>query len=92
MADDQQSGGREVYQITVRGVLGGEWSDWFGGLTVVPQAGGRTLLTGPIIDQSALYGVLNRIHDLGLPLLSVNRVEIDGLERQTQRREEINDE
>jgi hypothetical protein len=64
-----------TYQIRVRGHLGPEWSDWFGGLTISPQDDGDTVLTGPVVDQAALYGVLKRVRDLGLTLLSVNGVE-----------------
>ena len=63
-----------VYQIRVKGVIDSRWSDWFDGLTICPQAGGTTLLTGPVRDQSALHGLLAKIRDLGLPLLSVKRV------------------
>ena len=63
-----------VYQIRVRGVIDAGWSDWFDGLTICPQADGTTLLTGPVRDQSALHGLLTKIRDLGLPLLSVERV------------------
>ena len=63
-----------VYQIRVRGVIDTGWSDWFDGLTICPQDDGATLLTGPVRDQSALHGLLTKIRDLGLPLLSVNRV------------------
>jgi hypothetical protein len=63
-----------VYQIRVRGVIDTDWSDWFDGLTIYPQADGTTLLTGPVRDQSALHGLLAKIRDLGLPLLSVKRV------------------
>jgi hypothetical protein len=63
-----------VYQIRVRGVLDAGWSDWFDGLTVCPQADGTTLLIGPVRDQSALHGLLAKIRDLGLPLLSMKRV------------------
>ena len=66
---------RVVYQIRVRGVLDACWSDWFEGLTVCPHSDNDTLLTGPVRDQSALLGILAKIRDLGLPLLSVNRVE-----------------
>ena len=65
---------RVVYQIRVRGVLDAGWSDWFDGLTICPQADGTTSLTGPVRDQSALHGLLVKIRDLGLPLLSVRRV------------------
>ena len=72
------SNGREfdkqaVYEIRVKGVLGEEWSDWFDGFAITPQANGETLLTGPVADQAALHGVLNGIRDLGLPLISVQR-------------------
>jgi hypothetical protein len=65
---------RVVYQIRVQGVLDAGWSDWFGGLDICPQEGTDTLLTGPVRDQAALHGILAKIRDLGLPLLSVKRV------------------
>ncbi len=64
-----------VYQIRIRGHLGREWTDWFEGLTITPQEDGDTLLTGPVADQAALYGLLRRVRDLGMALVSVNRVE-----------------
>ncbi len=64
-----------VYQIRVEGHLGSEWTDWFGGLTVTLEDNGETLLTGPVADQAALHGLLKRVRDLGLPLISVNRVK-----------------
>ena len=64
-----------VYQIRLKGHLGSQWTDWFGGLTVTLEDNGDTLLTGPVIDQAALHGLLKKVRDLGLPLLSVNRVE-----------------
>ena len=60
-----------VYQIRLKGHLGSEWSDWFEGLTVTLEEDGTTLLTGPVIDQAALHGLLKKVRDLGLPLLSV---------------------
>ena len=51
--------------------LGCEWTDWFGGLTLTREDNGETLLTGPVVDQAALYGVLRKVRDVGLPLLSV---------------------
>jgi hypothetical protein len=60
-----------VYQIRLKGQLGSEWTDWFGGLTIAPEDTGDTLLTGPVIDQAALYSVLRKVRDLGLPLLSL---------------------
>ena len=64
-----------VYQIRLRGHLGPQWSDWFGGLSIVLQENGETLLTGPVVDQPALYGLLKKVRDLGMPLLSVTRVD-----------------
>jgi hypothetical protein len=65
----------EVYQITVLGHLDSEWSEWFDGLTITPVDSGETILTGPIVDQAALHGVLIKIRDLGLPLLRLSRIE-----------------
>jgi hypothetical protein len=62
-----------VYQIRVKGILDECWSDWFDGLTITPQDD-ETLLTGPVRDQAALHGLLARVRDLGLPLLSVERI------------------
>ena len=64
-----------VYQIRIKGHLGREWTDWFEGLTITLEDNGDTLLTGPVIDQAALHGLLKKVRDLGMPLLSVNRVE-----------------
>jgi hypothetical protein len=63
-----------VYEIRVAGHLGPDWGDWFPGLTVTPQEGGDTLLTGPVADQAALHGLLRKVRDLGAPLISVNRL------------------
>ncbi|HEY7350039.1 MAG TPA: hypothetical protein VH599_17100 [Ktedonobacterales bacterium] len=60
-----------IYQIRIKGHLGHHWSDWFGGLTITALDNGETLLTGPVVDQAALYGVLRKVRDVGLPLLSV---------------------
>ena len=64
-----------VYQIRIKGHLGREWTDWFGGLTIRLTDNGETLLTGPVVDQAALHGLLRRVRDLGMPLLSVVQVE-----------------
>ncbi len=61
-----------IYQIRIKGHLGAQWADWFGGLTITREDNGHTLLTGPVIDQAALYGLLKRVRDLGVPLVSVN--------------------
>ncbi len=62
-----------VYQIRLKGHLGSQWTDWFGGLTVTLEDNGDTLLTGPVLDQAALYGLLKKVRDLGMPLVSVNQ-------------------
>jgi hypothetical protein len=64
-----------VYQIRFKGHLGAQWTDWFGGLTVRLEENGDTLLTGQVVDQAALYGLLKKVRDLGMQLLSVNLVE-----------------
>jgi len=66
-----------VHQIRIKGHLGREWTDWFEGLTVVALDNGETLLTGPVVDQAALYGLLRKVRDLGMLLLSVTRVTPD---------------
>ena len=64
-----------VYQIRLKGHLGREWANQFGGMTIVLESSGHTLLTGPVADQAALHGLLKRVRDLGLPLVSVNPVK-----------------
>ena len=59
------------YQIRIKGHLGRQWTDWFGGLTLTLEDNGETLLTGPVIDQAALHGLLKKVRDVGMPLLSV---------------------
>ena len=64
-----------VYKIRIKGQLGPEWSDWFEGLTITLEEDGTTLLTGTVIDQAALHGLLKKVRDLGMPLVSVNPLE-----------------
>ena len=66
-----------VYQIRIKGHLGQQWTEWFEGLTITLEDNGDTLLTGPVVDQAALHGLLKKVRDLGLPLVSVNRIEPD---------------
>ena len=63
-----------VYQIRLKGHLDSQWADWFEGLTITLEEDGDTLLTGPVIDQSALHGLLRKVRDLGMQLLSVIHV------------------
>jgi hypothetical protein len=64
-----------VYQIRLKGHLDSQWTDWFEGLTITLEENGDTLLTGPVIDQAALHGLLKKVRDLGMPLVSVSPVE-----------------
>ena len=66
-----------VYQIRIKGHLSRQWADWFGGLTLTFEENGETLLSGAVIDQAALYGLLKQVRDLGMPLISVIRINPD---------------
>jgi hypothetical protein len=63
------------YEITVEGALDEHWSSWFEGLRVTSDSRSRTLISGPVVDQAALHGLLAKVRDLGLPLVAVHRVE-----------------
>jgi hypothetical protein len=77
MTDGREFDRLRCYRIRVKGTLDRKWSDWFDGFTIAPQANDETLLTGPVADQAALHGLLAKIRDLGLPLLSVKRIADD---------------
>jgi len=64
-----------IYQIRIKGHLGRHWTDWFEGLTITLEDNGETLLTGSVVDQAALHGLLKKVRDLGMPLLSVAGVK-----------------
>lgn len=66
-----------VYQIRIKGCLDPKWRVWFEGLTLTLEENGETLLTGPVTDQAALHGLLRKVRDLGMPLISVTVVEAD---------------
>ena len=63
-----------IYQIEIEGHLSPDWSDWFAGLTITLTDEGNTLLAGPVLDQAALHGLLRKVRDLGLVLISLNRL------------------
>jgi hypothetical protein len=73
------------YCIRVKGQMGPEWSEWFGGMTITSDETNETLLSGQVVDQAALYGILNKIRDLGLPLLSLLREAPNGSELKAPR-------
>ena len=69
-----------VYEIRLRGHLGCGWADWFGDVTITLRDNGETLLTCPVVDQAALYGLLRKVRDLGLPLISVTHAQTDQID------------
>jgi len=64
-----------IYQIRLKGHLDDRWTDWFAGLTITQEEDGNMVLTGLLVDQAALHGLLKKVRDLGLPLVSINRLE-----------------
>ncbi len=66
-----------TYQIRIKGHLDASWAEWFDGFTLTRESYGTTLLTGSVVDQPALHGLLTRIHSLGLPLLLVEQIEME---------------
>jgi hypothetical protein len=64
-----------LYEIRIKGHLDDQWDAWFGGLTITLEDNGNTLLAGPVVDQTALHGLLRKVRDLGIQLISVIRVE-----------------
>ena len=74
---DTQNSNAKVFEIRLKGHLEARWEQWFDGLTITLEENGNTLLSGPLADQAALHGLLKKVRDLGLTLLSVNSVEQD---------------
>ena len=64
----------ELYEIRLKGHLNNQWANWFEGLTITLEENGDTRLIGPVVDQAGLHGLLKKVRDLGIPLLSLNRV------------------
>ncbi len=64
-----------IYQIRIKGYLDEQWADWFDGLTITLEDNGDSLLTGPVVDQASLHGLLKKVRDLGMPLIAVILLE-----------------
>lgn len=75
LGTNADAGDPVVYQIRIAGHLSQQWADWLGDVTITLEDAGETLLTGPVVDQAALYGLLKKVRDLGMPLILVRRVE-----------------
>ena len=75
ISSDSNPGQPLVYEIRIRGHLGRRWADWFGGMAITQEDNGDTLLTGAVIDQAALHGLLRKVRDLGIPLVSVSPLD-----------------
>jgi len=77
---DEKHSQHQCYEIRLKGHLEARWAEWFECLTIMLEEDGDTLLSGPVVDQAALHGLLKKVRDLGLPLVSVNSVEVDAEE------------
>ena len=71
------------YEIRLKGRLDGRWADWFDGLSLSHESDGTTVLSGPVTDQAALHGLLSRVRDLGLPLISITQLDSEQQEMST---------
>ncbi len=79
-ASTEEHNGPEIYEIRLKGHLDARWADRFEDMSLTLTETGETRLTGPVIDQAALHGLLKKVRDLGLPLISVSRVDASPLD------------
>ena len=75
MSNESNPNEPTIYQIRVGGRLGEQWAAWFEQMTLTQTENGETIITGPVVDQTALYGLLRKVRDLGLPLISVSQLK-----------------
>jgi hypothetical protein len=75
---DEKYKQHQCYEIRIKGHLDDRWAEWFEGLTITLEENGDTLLTGPVVDQAALHGLLKKVRDFGMPLVSVNQLPPQG--------------
>ena len=75
--EDRTNGTAAQYEVRVRGQLGSRWAAWFDGLTLTADDDGSTVIRGPLQDQAALHGLIQKLRDLGLPLVSLNQIPLD---------------
>ena len=80
MENTSTSQTKKTYQIRLKGRIDPKWEGWFEGFTITPGSQGETLLVGAVVDQSALHGLLLKISNLGIPIISINPVEADSPE------------
>jgi hypothetical protein len=73
--NDEKPNQDPCYEIRLKGHLDNRWAEWFDGLTITLEEDGDTLLTGPVVDQPALHGLLKKVRDLGIPLISISPLE-----------------
>lgn len=76
-----------IFKIRIKGQLDSQWTDWFEGLTITLDDNGDTLITGPVVDQAALHGLLKKVRDLGMPLISVCPSRPDNLDLSNLKKE-----
>ena len=72
---DEKHNLHQCYEIRLKVHLDDLWAEWFEGMTITPEENGNTLLSGPVVDQAGLHGLLKKVRDFGMPLVSVNRVQ-----------------
>jgi len=77
----------QYYEIRLKGQLDTRWAEWFEDLTIILEEDGNTLLTGPVVDQAALHGLLKRVRDLGMTLISVSQVQYQETRKNRSKKE-----